>query len=206
MKARHEKSGSVLTVRLGSGGHVAFRDKVSPSPVGGEDVVERYDYEAYLPQIAQHLVRVSYYEGEGFRIVDDRTGATAGVLGPPVVSPKGRWFACADSDAAYGDLGIEVWSTGSKPPKRVFHAKKAARPVNIAWLDDARFRVELLDEGWALIGLETYGWDGTSWGLRSKCGSEYLSPPDGSTSAAQLPRGTTAGEQALPLGCEGERR
>lgn len=203
---RHNKSGPVLTVNLRSGRTVKFRDIVARNPFGEEDAVETYEYDSYIPRIAQHLVRVSFYEGEGFRIVDDRSGVTAKVAGPPVVSPTARWFACADADVSYGDPGIEVWATGPKAPKKVFHAKKVARPENISWAGDNVFRVELHDDSGTLIGFETYSWDGKKWSLRSKCGSEYIYAPPDSTSRDQLPSKAPDTERALPPGCDAEGR
>jgi hypothetical protein len=108
------RAGDTLHFRGAGRGGLAL---VSDTREGGDFV--RYRYRALLPEIAQHLVRMDFYEGGGWLLVDAVTAEQTRVLGPPVVAPdRGRFVATSvDLEAGYDPNGIQVWSLARGFPR-----------------------------------------------------------------------------------------
>ena len=108
------RAGDTLFFRGAGRGGLAL---ASDTREGGDFV--RYRYRALLPEIAQHLVQMDFYEGGGWLLVDAVTAEQTRVLGPPVVAPdRSRFVATSvDLEAGYDPNGIQVWSLARGFPR-----------------------------------------------------------------------------------------
>jgi hypothetical protein len=96
------------------GGSLALQDDRSE---GDRTVLHRYA--GWLPEIGQHLVQTSFYEGGGWLLVDGASTSQTHVIGPPVAAPDRTRFVATSVDlvAGYGPNGIQVWSMAQGFPR-----------------------------------------------------------------------------------------
>lgn len=101
-----ERRGDTLLIRTSHGPEVPLVTDTSD--------VDRwviYRYQAFLPDVGQHLVSADFYEGGEYLVVDHTTGRRVAVPTRPAVSPGGERFAVAslDHEAGYGPNLIAIW-------------------------------------------------------------------------------------------------
>ncbi|HEX8271627.1 MAG TPA: hypothetical protein VF615_03180 [Longimicrobiaceae bacterium] len=129
------RAGDTLYLRGQGGGTLALANDAAE----GERFV-RYRYRALLPEIAQHLVQVDFYEGGGWLLVNALTTDQTHVLGPPVVAPgRGRFVATSvDLVAGYDPNGIQVWSMARGFPQLEWglDGGDAWGASDAVWIDD----------------------------------------------------------------------
>jgi hypothetical protein len=108
------RSRDTLLIR-GTGGDTLRLVNVTSAP----DRTIDYRYDRYLSDIGSHLVKLSYYEGGSWILVDARTTGQTQLIGPPVVSPRRTRFAAASLDllAGYNPNGVQVWRLGEEAPR-----------------------------------------------------------------------------------------
>ena len=101
-----------LSIELGDDRIVTFNDL---SATAGS---VRYTYAEPLPDINYHLLRIGYWEGGEYLLVDGNSGAVTVVPGYPVFSPDHRHFAIGFFPM--GSLGstllVQVWNFGDDGP------------------------------------------------------------------------------------------
>ncbi|MAV90721.1 MAG: hypothetical protein CL676_04825 [Bdellovibrionaceae bacterium] len=98
-------------------GNSSFTDEVDTSPKDPEhltedaDQVVQYFFLYYYKENGLYLIEVLYYEGTGFLLVQQDTGATYHLFSPPVFGPEKHQFATAsmDLEAGYNPNGIQIW-------------------------------------------------------------------------------------------------
>lgn len=96
------------------------------------------DYFGVYADSGVDLVHAQYGEGDGYVLVDRKTGASVEFSAFPVPSPSGRWFAAASSDVAYNDHGVEIverTSTGFGKMKS-FNERVLQTPCGLQWRGD----------------------------------------------------------------------
>lgn len=129
------RAGDTLYFRGRGGGALALGNDATE----GERFV-RYRYRALLPEIAQHLVQVDFYEGGGWLLVDAVGTHQTHLLGPPVVAPgRGRFVATSvDLEAGYDPNGIQVWSMARGFPRLEWglDGGDAWGASDAVWVDD----------------------------------------------------------------------
>ena len=99
-----------VSIELGGDRIIAFTD-ISDTTRSVE-----YRYEERFPVINYHLLRVGYWEGNDFLLVNGDSGAVTVVPGYPVFAPDNRTFAVADL-SGYGLSFIQVWSLQDDGPR-----------------------------------------------------------------------------------------
>ncbi len=72
-----------------------------------------YRYLGYVPELAQHLLRVAYYEGGDYMLVAAEDGATTVLWTVPTLAPDGQRLAAAGAVPFGGPLRIRVWQVES---------------------------------------------------------------------------------------------
>ena len=129
------RAGDTLYFRGRGGGALALGNDATE---GGRFV--RYRYRALLPEIAQHLVQVDFYEGGGWLLVDAASTHQTHLIGPPVIAPgRGRFVATSvDLEAGYDPNGIQVWSLARGFPRLEWglDGGDAWGASDAAWIDD----------------------------------------------------------------------
>lgn len=130
----------VLRLKLANGRIKTFKDEKTE----GEGY-KAYVLSSYYPQWHSVVVNVGYYEGGAISVVNHRTGATVEPLNTPHYSNSGASFAAVGNCDAYCDEGIEVWSTSSDPPQRVFkHEPVGGRRYEFSgWDGEDRLKVRV---------------------------------------------------------------
>lgn len=101
-----ERRGDTLLIRPTHGPEVRMVTDTSDA-----DRWVIHHYQAFLPDVGQHLVSAHFYEGGEYLVVDHATGRRVAVPTRPVVSPGGERFAVAslDHEAGYGPNLIAIW-------------------------------------------------------------------------------------------------
>lgn len=127
--------GRELRIQLLNGRTIVFRNdttqSVSPAP----------RYAGYVKAIHSHIVHLVPYEGTGrYLIVDDSTGDSTIISGPPVPSPDGTRFTLTsmageeDTDPSV----IEIWRMVGRKPELEFSYdtdKEPWEPSDAVWRD-----------------------------------------------------------------------
>lgn len=74
-----------------------------------------YRYLGYVPELTQHLLRVSYYEGGDYMLVAAKDGATTMLWTVPTLAPDGQRMAAVGALPFSGGspLRIQVWQVES---------------------------------------------------------------------------------------------
>jgi hypothetical protein len=72
-----------------------------------------YRYLGYIPELAQHLLRISYYEGGDYMLVAAEDGATTMLWTVPIIAPDGQRLAAAGAVPFGGPLRVQVWQVES---------------------------------------------------------------------------------------------
>lgn len=197
---RAVKRGDLLVVTLDGGKRVELHDERFDRAKENVDTVRVHRYKGYEPAIRQHVIEIGHWEGREFMLLDDRTAARNSACGPPVVSPSGQRFACADADFAYGSPRIEIWRVTPGGIEKEFSSAMDRPPRAITWLGEDRLRVVLHhydDSEWARL---VYGLAGSTWRLEARCGgigqAEEDRPPETRMSDG-TPPGCEQGEQPV---------
>ena len=83
--ARDEQTGQLL-LTLGNGDLLTFTD------VREDNGTALYSYQQFLAEIEQHLLRIQYFEGSSYLLVNDQTGVQTHIVMRPILSPDSRRF------------------------------------------------------------------------------------------------------------------
>lgn len=139
-----------LKLKLADGKTKSFKD----NKVDGE-AYRVHVLSAYYPQWHVIVVGTGYYEGGGVSVVDQRSGSTVTPLNTPHFSGSGTWFAAVANCDAYCDEGIEIWTTISDPPLRVFRHEPVGgkRYEFVGWDGEDRLKVRVSKYGAQSDGL-----------------------------------------------------
>lgn len=104
-----ERVGNQLRIHHGNGSTSVFTHQRGRGGGGWAT----YRYLGYVPELAQHLLRVSYYEGVDYMLVAAEDGATTVLWTVPTLAPDGRRLAAAGGLPFGGPLRIQVWQVES---------------------------------------------------------------------------------------------
>lgn len=114
--ARVTRDGLSLRIGLTSG---SSRTLVDDTIEGAR--YTRYRYTRYIPVLRSHLVRIGYYEGGSYLLVDEENGGHDYVSGIPLVSPGGTRFLTTslDLEAYYDPNTLQVWEIAALGPRLI---------------------------------------------------------------------------------------
>jgi hypothetical protein len=114
LAGRVTRQGDTLRIRGAGSGVLAL---ISDTSTADRTIVYRYC--AFLPALDAHLVRVGFYEGGAYTLVDAASTDQTQLRGPPVVSPDGSRFATVslDLEAGYDPNGVQVWRVTEYGPR-----------------------------------------------------------------------------------------
>ncbi len=104
-----ERVGKQLRISHGNGSTSVFTHQRGRGGGGWAT----YRYLGYIPELAQHLLRVSYYEGGDYMLVAAEDGSTTMLWTVPTLAPDGRRLAAAGAVPFGGPLRIQVWQVES---------------------------------------------------------------------------------------------
>lgn len=104
-----ERVGNQLRIHHGNGSTSVFTHQRGRGGGGWAT----YRYLGYVPELAQHLLRVSYYEGGDYILAAAEDGATTVLWTVPTLAPDGRRLAAAGAVPFSGPVRIQVWQVNS---------------------------------------------------------------------------------------------
>ncbi len=158
------RSDSAMLVTLAEG-------QVSTFPYRVSDTDMQYDYVDYLEPIQHHVIKATYWYGEGWShfLIDHCTGARTILKEVPVISPRGTRLAMAsvDLDAGYAPTLLQIWRRAENgfelewayhPLEELADGEQAWGPLDTEWIDTltVRFRaINILGES-VRGGVATY--------------------------------------------------
>jgi len=138
----------VLSIRLQSGEKADFADVREPR---GQSV--SYKYWGY--QDGLHLLRLQFYEGRWFGVVDEGTGELTRIVrgGLPILSPAGRAAAAVATGIPRSpSIAIDMWSRvhgGLRHDQLLRLSTPAPGTATVIWRSE-----EQLDVLWTKSGLD----------------------------------------------------
>lgn len=150
-----------LVKRVGKSLFLTLKDskKVELADKGDDtDELEHYIYQGRLKGISHYIVRVQYYEGGGYLVINENSGEMVHIIDPLVVSPSKKYAIAGNCDlvAGYTFNGIELYEIQNN--NLVLVGKKELEgwgPKKLYWQNDS-----------TLIG-ERNVFDGSSSGMES---------------------------------------
>ena len=104
---------------------------------GDEDIA--YTYQHFFSNINSYLVRIQYYEGEAYLLVNKANGDEVYTIGETYISPsKQKVLAiCEDLEAGYTINGLEMIEIKDGKFKKKFIIQGGNwAPVALKWIDD----------------------------------------------------------------------
>lgn len=127
---------SMLVLKKISGDTVQFRNHITE-----DDSYERYDFRCRLAHTPWLVLDISYYEGSGYLMFNQKTGEKKYVENIPVVSTAGNYAAAAncDVDAGFTENGITIFrlDTAGTLTEVYRNLPNYWGPEEIKWVDDA---------------------------------------------------------------------
>jgi hypothetical protein len=104
-----------------------------------------YNYLSSLATIDYWLLRISYYEGRAYMLVDKENGKKIDIWGEPVFSPSNKYFICYsfDMEAAYDPNGMQLFEIrGRKVNEKWSYLISDWGPSEIRWKNDTIIYLE----------------------------------------------------------------
>jgi len=103
-----------------------------------------YHYREFLPKLELFVVHVQYYEGDGYLLVDAKTGTMKYVWGLPIGSPDNDRFIVIseDLDAGYKPNLIQIWRRSSNGFYNEWDKKfEEVGPLEAAWINKKKLKI-----------------------------------------------------------------
>ena len=100
-----------------------------------------------LAHLHKYLLRVLYYEGSAYLLVDETTGAIDTLQGPPIPSPKRGFVAALFQGHPFEGApnGVEVFQASAPRLRRkVTIAQGKWVPYELAWVDEHSLLIKCL--------------------------------------------------------------
>lgn len=99
-----------------------------------------YSYQTFLPKPQLHVLHMQFYEGNGFFVVQHKSGLSAPIDGFPIPSPDSQRFVVISSagDARYARNSVEIWNVHKGSLRAEYRYEPAAArwsPKKATWLD-----------------------------------------------------------------------
>ena len=133
---RQEENSKIWEIKLTNGSTFEFR-------------YPRYiadcNFEHYFPKYEIIVFRAQYGEGNGYQILDRRTGKNVGTFGPPQFSPSGQYFICMNDDveANYSSNGIQLFEFVNNEPELQLQYRMDYGPSRANWIDNGSLHLEV---------------------------------------------------------------
>lgn len=128
------RSGETLLLNLSKGQTIVLKDNAQEG-----DEEERYTYENYFPETNAYLIRVQWYEGNNYLLVNRTNGSKKYVIGQIHPSSSGTQLLSVNEDleAGYSFNGIQLLTKEEETffTRFTFVAGNWA-PVAVKWLDE----------------------------------------------------------------------
>ena len=98
-------------------------------------------FEFYFRDPGFYSVRTQWYEGNGYKLICDRTGKITNLFGRPYFSPNGIYMIAvnADVDAGFSNNGFQLFRISNGYPEMLgFYEPESWGPYMVKWIDDHR--------------------------------------------------------------------
>lgn len=131
----------LVVVTLANGTKKNFRDVFESDD---DPNTVRYSVVDFIEDINGYLVKVSYYEGEAYQMINRASGAKYDLPGPPVVSPDGKKFVAFSDDPSgeYNPHSLQVWNVTKSSFTKAYDLKNASWAVKDAkWVTNSSIKL-----------------------------------------------------------------
>ena len=129
-----------LVLKLKNGKTKVYVDVLSES----YETAISYNFVDYLDSLNFYVLRMQYYEGCGFLLIDQKDGQEYPIGSFPILSPNGAAFVCTYSDVAaqYNLNSIQVWHMSDRKPVLAyeFNPEKWG-PSDAVWDGNNRIKI-----------------------------------------------------------------
>jgi len=104
-----------------------------------------YTFEHFHESSDLIVFREQWGEGNGYMIVDRKSGSKVRTWGPPVFSPDRDYFISfqADIDAHYSNNGIQLFKIVNGIPELQLEYAMDWGPTKVEWLNNKTFKLEI---------------------------------------------------------------
>lgn len=139
--------GHKLSLKLKNGSTKNFEDVLSEN----YSTAVSYSFVGYLEGLDYYVIRLQYYEGCGFMLIDQNDGKEYVVADLPNLSPDGKTFVCLHSDVAaqYNSNAIQVWHVLEGKLVLAFEVNpKQWGPSSAIWKDNDNMEITRVKYDW----------------------------------------------------------
>jgi hypothetical protein len=129
-----------ICFRLTDGGETCVSNE-NPSEESNQKL---FLYLGTLPQPAEHVLWVQYYEGSEVMLIDAASGRKHMLDAVPVPSPDGVYLAVASADVAYGANRVSIWTRKRDTLEMVWSLEPDPNdwsPGRVQWVGSALLEV-----------------------------------------------------------------
>lgn len=101
-----------------------------------------FAFKNYFADFGYYLFETYIYEGSGFRLVNDSTGADTYIIGEPYFSPNGQSVISINEDleAGFSANGLELFLNNKDRLQNLgFFEPELWGPTNVKWIDNETF-------------------------------------------------------------------
>jgi hypothetical protein len=131
----------LVVVTLANGTKKSFRDVFESDD---DPNTVRYSVVDFIEDINAYLVKVSYYEGEAYQMINRASGTKYELPGPPVVSPDGKKFVAFSDDPSgeYNPHSLQIWNVTKSSFTKAYDLKNKPWGVKTAkWNSNSSVRI-----------------------------------------------------------------
>ncbi|MEQ1525203.1 MAG: hypothetical protein ABL911_00445 [Gallionella sp.] len=102
-----------------------------------------FSYLGFDKRLNIHIIHVQRYEGDGYMVINHRSGKQAFPSGYPIASPDGKNFLSMSEDmfAGYNPNNIEIWQLASGRIVKAANFELEWGPESGDWIDSKSIRV-----------------------------------------------------------------
>lgn len=146
-RTERSPNGSTLRISLANGTVKELTDSGSDC---GPDTCRWNEYAAYLPELGFHLIYSTFWEEDGYVLIDASSGLEIKIAGVPSFSPdRSRFVTITTSDM--GTRGIEIWRRAPSGFIKEWERETHGYYCLVAWHGETKLQLRRyrMDTGWA---------------------------------------------------------
>jgi len=104
-----------------------------------DDGYVRYSYAGYYPALHRHGIFATYYEADGFELLNPENGDTLYTWTAPIISPDKKYFLCPsmDIEAGFNPNGFQLFEVNNKNIRLVGAPELTKYGIDeVRWVDN----------------------------------------------------------------------
>lgn len=129
-----KRVGQQLEFHLANGGQ-----KIRTNNSEDDDAYVLYRYAGYYPALHRHGIFTTYYEADGFELLNPDNGDTLYTWTAPIISPDKKYFLCPsmDIEAGFNPNGFQLFEINNKDIRLVGAPELTEYGIDeVRWVDN----------------------------------------------------------------------